>query len=314
MKVNNFIKCETTANNPSQPASCHLKPVCDEIKKTETSAQECCCSYGLAQVLMQNGYNQLKPQTKEDVEKILTKIFEDTGMEIGRYINDKYIHIGRPVEGLKGLCYDDVRARCIRDKKGFVSSIYTLDMKTGAVKIYDAQAKLKYYFTPEEMKALKEYKYTVQELHNFLRHGRVRGINTRESLNNLVNTIDSLFNNDQKVLCTTKDIVLYRALQPDLTEKEKDILTTKGAVFTEKSYVSTSTDYSVAERFRTKDNPILKIDIPAGTKYIDLDALFNIDRQHWNEKEYLLNRNSHFEVTGFDVLNNVINVKYLGDN
>ena len=310
MKVNFESKCENVNYTKPQCACTSLKPACaDKAPKIDVQASDCSESYGRATVAL---HGTRKPQSKEDLTEILNKIIAGTGMRIGRHINDKHIQIGRPVEGFKELCYDDMRARCIRDENNFISAIYTLDNATGEVKIYDADANLKKHFTKNEMKALKEYKYSVDELHQSLRHGIVRGLCSREEIGNIVATLDSLFNNEQKVMRTTKDITLYRALQPDLSEAEKDTLTTIGGIYTDKSFVSTTTDFNVAKRFQSLDNPILKIEVPKGTKYFDMDALFNIDRQHWQEKEYLLNRGSRFEVTGFDVLNNIINVKYLG--
>ena len=308
MKVNSCTQCETIKQSPKNQACTSLRPTHKEVKLTDTNALSCSESYGRAAVSMQK---TKRPQTKEDVENIINKIIENTDMKIGRHVNDKHIHIGRPIDGLKDLCYDDMRAKCLRDDKGFVSEIYLLDNHTGEVKVYDANGNLQKHFTPDDMKALKEYKYSVDELHNFLRHGKLRGLNGPETLKNIVSTLDNLFNDDSKVLRTKQDMVLYRALQPDLSEAEKDILTTKGGIYTDKSFVSTTTEFNVAQRFRSVDNPILRIEVPKGTKYFDMDALFNIDRQHWNEKEYLLKRNSSFEVTGFDVLNNVINVKFL---
>lgn len=310
MKVNSYTKCETPQNSSSELACTSLKPACQQVNRSyDVDSSSCHDTYGRAMVAMQGAK---KPKTKEEVAALVNKIIENTGMQIGRHINDKHIHIGRPVEGFKNLCYDDMRAKCLRDNDGFVDSIYLLDNKTGDVKIYDAEANLKKHFTQSDMKALKEYKYTVDELHNYLRHGKIRGISTQETLKDIVTTLDNLFNDESKVFRTEKDMVLYRALQPDLSERQKDVLTTLGGIYSDNSFVSTSTELNVAERFRSVDNPILKIEVPKGTKYLDMDALFNIDRQHWNEKEYLLNRNSRFEVTGFDVLNNIIKVKYLG--
>ena len=308
MKVNSYTKCEINQSS-SKLACTSLKPECKQEHKAFETESSCCGDvYGRAMVAM---HGNEKPQTKEEVAAIVNKIIDGTGMKIGRHINDKHIHIGRPVEGLKNLCYDDMRAKCLRNNKGAIDLIYLLDNKTGEVKIYDADANLKKHFTQKDMKALKEYKYTVDELHNYLRHGKLRGITAQETLKDIVGTLDNLFNDESKVFRTEKDMVLYRALQPDLSELQKDVLTTIGGIYSDNSFVSTTKEYNVAERFRSVDNPILEIEVPKGSKYIDMDALFNIDRQHWNEKEYLLNRNSRFEVTGFDVLNNIIKVKYI---
>ena len=87
-------------------------------------------------------------------------------------------------------------------------------------------------------------------------------------------------------------------------------LNAEGKTFESKSFVSTTTNINTAKRF-AHGKPILEIELPAGTKYIDLDSLFNIDREHWREQEFLLPRNSRFVVTGFDDFLDIIKVKYI---
>ena len=201
MKVNSYTKCEINQSS-SKLACTSLKPECKQEHKAFETESSCCGDvYGRAMVAM---HGNEKPQTKEEVAAIVNKIIDGTGMKIGRHINDKHIHIGRPVEGFKNLCYDDMRAKCLRNNKGAIDLIYLLDNKTGEVKIYDADANLKKHFTQKDMKALKEYKYTVDELHNYLRHGKLRGITAQETLKDVVGTLDNLFNDESKVFRTEK--------------------------------------------------------------------------------------------------------------
>ena len=76
------------------------------------------------------------------------------------------------------------------------------------------------------------------------------------------------------------------------------------------SYSSTSQKYEKARRFQ-RYSPILEIEIPKGFRYIDLDKLFNIDRERWREQEMLLPRGCEFEVTGYDEIKNVVKVKLI---
>ena len=165
--------------------------------------------------------------------------------------------------------------------------------------------------TTDDMEALKEYKYRPEQFHRYLRDNRSSRLITEENLWDFIEKIDNCFKQD-KAFKVDKETVVYRALQNNLSESDKLILSTTGAVYRDNSYVSTTTDINTARRFNTADNPILKITLPQGTSYLDMDRLFNIDYQHWNEQEYLLKRGSEFLVTGHDEDNNIIEACYLG--
>jgi hypothetical protein len=63
--------------------------------------------------------------------------------------------------------------------------------------------------------------------------------------------------------------------------------------------MSTSLNPEIARGY-SHNNNILEITLPKDTKYIDLDPLFNIDKKHWVEDEYLLKRNSKLLITAID--------------
>ena len=119
------------------------------------------------------------------------------------------------------------------------------------------------------------------------------------------------FNSENKAGRIEKPTVVYRALQDNLTDSEKAILSTVGAVYRDNSFVSTTQNIDTAKRFNTSGNPIMEIILPEGSKYLDLDRLFNIDRQRWREQEFLLKRGSEFIITGYDRENNIIKASYL---
>lgn len=310
MKVNLCQKCENIQSSKKQQIDEKKNCTQNPIKQADCDAVLCQALYNKAMVNMQNAKEQ--PQTTKEIAKLLNTIFEGKGMSVSRQFGNNF-HIGRPLEGFQGLHYDDVRAKSFRDEDGFVTEIYTVDNNTKEVNVYNADGTLKKNFNKDEMGALKEYKYNPNDIHAYLRHGKQSHFDSEEKLNDYINTLDKIFKDDTKVWQTQKPMTLYRALQIDLTEQDKDQLSTDGKIYTDKSFVSTTTDYNVACRFRSKNNPILEIEVPKGTKYIDMDALFNIDRQHWKENEFLLPRESKFLITGYDPFTNVIQAKYIGN-
>lgn len=274
----------------------------------KVDAADCQSAIGKAQVAIQNTIKS--PETAADIDKILNKIFESQGMQVGRHISDSRINIGRPLEGFKGLFRDDMNAKCIRDAKGYLSEIFVKDNNNKQIFIYDANGILKKHFNADDMKALFEYKYHPESIHDLLRRGKKIGIDSEESLRGWIDNIDKLFLDENKVWKTKEPKIVYRALQINLTEKQKSSLSQIGGVFEDLSFVSTTEELATAKRF-SSGNPILEIELPKDSKYLDLDALFNVDRTHWREQEFLLPRASRFVVTGYDSASNVIKVKYL---
>lgn len=276
-------------------------------KEEKSSYSACLDSLGRAQV---NLNKTISKPNYEEAENIINKIVQPLGMKVRRYANDKHISIGKPVEGFKNLYTDEMRAKCVRKENGDINEIFILDKSTNEVCIYDNNGKLKKSFDKDDMKALFEYKYHPQAIHTLLRNNIHRGIDSQETLQHYIKQIDNIFADKEKIWITKQPIVLYRAIEDNLSIEQYCALNTKGKTFESKSFVSTTTNINTAKRF-AHGNPILEIDVPAGTKYIDLDSLFNIDREHWREQEFLLPRNSRFVVTGFDGFLNIIKVKYI---
>ncbi len=274
------------------------------VQSIETEASACQSVMGQAQIAMQ------MKQSDAKIDEIINEIVKSRGMKIGRHNGDNHITIGRPVDGFKNLYQDEMRAKCTRDADGFLDEIYIVDNNKKDIYVYKPDGVLKKYFSPDEMNALFDYKYHPEEIHKYLREGRVGGMETEKVLKKTIETIDNLFDSPKKLWKAEKPIILYRALQDKLNPSQAEALTTVGKVFKDSSFVSTTKELSTAKRF-LNNNPILQIDVPKGSRYIDMDMLFNIDRTHWREQEFLLPRNSMFVVTGFDEAQRIVKVKLI---
>ena len=279
------------------------------VTSVEASASECFGSWGKAQVAMQNKVIA-KPHSEEQVKEIVNKIAEEQGLHVGRYVSENRISLGRPIDGFKNLYRDDMRVKCIRNSDGFLDEIYVLDNASREVFVYNPEGSVIKHFSSDDMRALKEYKYSPEAFHSLFRRGKKIGIQTEEELQRWSSTINKLFANESKVWTTDKPTKVYRALQDYLTPEQTEALSHVGGLFKDASYVSTTTNLDTARRFKGS-NPILEIELPEKTKYLDLDTLFNIDRKHWSEQEFLLPKNSKFAVTAMDEQNNIIKVKLL---
>lgn len=300
--VNNDSKKNRTVSSSVEPKNCEL-------------SDNCLCNIGKAQILLQNKLNRT-PETNEDIKKLLEQIFAEKGIKVGYCRGDKYISLGRPFEHFPNLCKDEMRAVCKRDEDGFLSEIFVFENgginNRGIVYVFSADGQLKKYFDIKDMEALHEYKYSPECFHETLRKGKFRGLQKPDEIQSWIKILDNLFIDDTKSFKIDTPTVVYRALPDKLSEEQIEQLSKIGGVFKENSYSSTTQNLNIAKRFH-RYNPILEIEMPKDSKYIDMDSLFNIDRNHWNEKEFLLPRGAKFEVVGFDEKNDIIKVKYLID-
>ena len=220
---------------------------------------------------------------------------------------------GEEFADYKGLYKDDYHICGYLNNKAKPKNIYILNKKTQEIDVIDLENSFHLHYNADEVKALHDYKYHPEAIHLKLRHGKDKYSGSwKEENDKTIDVLTNLFNNEEKTYKNKENITLYRALQPDLTDEERKQLMTVGAVYTDKSFCSTSTTYENAKRFNGQSNfPILEINFPKDAEYIDVEKIFNIDRNHWNETEYLLNRNSSFKITGFDEKNNIIKADYI---
>ncbi len=258
-------------------------------------------------------------EMKEKAKELIREYFSLIDSEIIHRYSPDYrnkilrFQIGPEIEGFHGLYDSNKFASCYYDDDGEIKCSLLKNKKTKEVDFIDFTSGKHIYYDTNDFNSLFFYKYHPDYIHIKLRENRnIYGGDFKEESDNAIKTLTEMFDNEAKILRNNEDTVLYRAIESYLTEDDIARLSTKGAVFTEKSFCSTTTNLSVAQRFNNNKNPILQIEFPKGSKYIDVEKIFNIDRQHWKEDEFLLDRDSMFLVTGFDEENNIIKVKYIG--
>ena len=312
-KINANIKKENNVNKK--------KEVVAQSKQIEASSLNALNSYGKASINFKGTTKKALPdeivkirqqKTKDFVSKLL---LNDDEIIRGPYINtikdDKCTRadIGIPIEGFKDLYNTRTKRVMVTfDQNNEIDKVFKLNSDTKEIDVYSPDGEITHHYTKEDYKALHYYKYHPDHLHHKLRENRQTiGGSFFDEVLNTIEHLDKLFADETKVFRTKENKTIYRALQEQLTQEDIATLTTIGATFTEKSFCSTTEELNTAKRFCC-GNPILKINVPQNTKYIDVERLFNIDHTHWREQELLFDRNTQFIVRGFDPENNIIEV------
>ena len=288
-------------------------------------ASEISTNYAKAALNIHDAKDTVISSFKEILNKYFVKGDEQISSRIIFRSKEELVRfrIGNEISGFPGLIQDNKMICAYYDKNLKPNRVYSFS-NSGEIDLLDLKTSTMRHYSKEDIDALQYYKYHPDSLHMKLRHGKdICSGGFKDERDNVIVRLSELFNDDSKVLRTKSDSVLYRALQQNLTPEDIQELTKIGGVFTEKSFCSTSTNLDPALRFSCQNHnfeclfpngqAILKIDIPKGSKYINMDEMFNIDLRHWKEDEFLLNKGSKFLVTGFDRENGFINVKYLGE-
>lgn len=316
---------ELATSIDSKVVNAHIQSVASSSIADSKLTSEISTNYAKAALNIQDAKDMVISSLKEILnkyfvkgnEKISPRIIFRPKEGIARF------RIGNEIPGFSGLIQENKMICAYYDKNLKPSRVYSFS-NSGEIDLLDLETSAMRHYSKEDIDALKYYKYHPDSLHMKLRHDKdICSGGFKEERDNVIVRLSELFNDDFRVLRTKSDSVLYRALQQDLTPENIQELIKIGGVFTEKSFCSTSANLDPAIRFSCK-NPnfeglfpngraILKIDIPKGSKYINMDEMFNIDLRHWKEDEFLLNKGSKFLVTGFDRENGFINVKYLGE-
>lgn len=303
MKIINLSETKTILKQVEKTVLKNIPTASDSTAGLSSAIHN--CSIGQAQINIQKQFDK--------ATGIISTLIKPEQKINRNYLNNgiRHIQIGEPIEGFKDLYNPTKHITCHYDESKTLKDICIQDINTNEVHIYNSNGELLKHFTKEDKEALKEYKYHPEAIHNILRRDRKTYTNSwQEEAEKQMAKLDEIFNNKTKVFKTDKNTVLYRGMQNDIPKEDMEKLKTIGAIYKDKSFVSTSTDLSVAKRFAGQ-NQVMEIEFPASSKYIDMDKLFNIDRTHWQESEFLLNRNSNFLITGYDSENNIIKAKYL---
>lgn len=312
IKSCNSVRANFGGDKTPQTKNAEIKP--KETKTTEASALDCLAAQNAASIKRgDNKYSEI-----DEALSISDKILEN-GEKIKRpHLGSRNgqnvvsYTIGDPIEGFSDLLTDKKRATCYFDEEGKRGDTFVWNKETDEIDVYDKDGNKIHHYTKEEKAALKYYKYQPKDVHALLREDRkMYSGSFLEDTKRAVSDLEQLFSNPDKMFTTDRDLTLYRALQDNLSDEEIETLSTLGATYTDKSYVSTTLDYETALRF-ARYNPIMEIKFPKGSKFMDVERLFNIDRTHWSENELLLDKNSSFKITGFDYDNNIIKAEYTG--
>lgn len=310
MKINNLGHI-----NNFSPNLTFGKTEKSEAKEIKSDASSLDCLEASGRILVKTPKEIIK-KAEEIIQKTLSgneTIKKRTYIDNKKDGNIVFIQIGEPIEGFRDIYDDKKRAACHFDKEGNFQRAFVMDKSTNETDVYDSSLRKKQHFTKEERDALYYYKYHPDEIHRVLRENRrIYSGAFREEADHTIDVLDGLFSNPDKVFRTNENLTLYRALQKNLTEEEIETLSTLGEFYEDKSFSSTTTNLDVAKSF-SSGNPILEINFPRNSKYMDIEGIFNIDRRHWREDELLLNRNSKFFITGYDTENNIIKCEYVGD-
>lgn len=278
--------------------------------KPSNSSSIAQCSFGQSIVNMQN------PNKDEICKTLETIVFPYT---IYRYHNPN--NNNSPIRAKAGseiphwsqLYNENVNLTVYLDKNREIEEIYVQNIHSKMIDVFDKKGEVKKTFSSSDIESLFEYKYFPQNFHKYLRLNKLLPTKTETELLKHINTIDNCFKEKNKVFKTENETIVYRALPEYLTNEELITLNTVGAVYEDKSFVSTTQKLDTAKRFSGGKTPIMEITLPKDSSYLDLDRLFNIDRHRWNEQEFLLKRGSKFLITGYDKDKNTIKAQYINE-
>ena len=197
---------------------------------------------------------------------------------------------------------------CYFDKNNKLSKFLIFNKKEKAISVYDNLGNLASKYTPEETKSLFEYKHDSGDIHKLLRFGKK--VKNEAKTKTIIDIISDIFKKE-KVLTAEKDMVVYRALDKNSLDKIKNLK--EGDIFTDNSFTSVATKkFSVLPFLNFKNcRHILKLEIPKGTKYLNLDEFHNVVVAQSPENELLLNRFSKILIESKDGFFNTIKARLI---
>lgn len=197
---------------------------------------------------------------------------------------------------------------CYKDKLKRIQKIIVYNCKNKDMKIFDAQGKIRSYYSPEETFSLMSYKHDSSNIHKLLRYGTQ--IKDKEKFEKCINSISQIFQSG-KAMKTTEDLFVYRVLDRHslnaLKSMKKD-----GLILEDPSFTSVTTKKSQIYKFINfkNFNKILKIKIPKGTDYIDMDEIHSIVMQA-SEHEWLLNKKCKLLIKNTKGKNGIIDAELI---
>ena len=268
-----------------------------QFEKPTTSSLDCL-----------SAYNQtLVTSKKEKALNLAKKIINDDSKEINVFDFGEYI-LGN-AKGTKDSM-PKTFFNVYFDNKNNIKNVFLRQSDPYLILVYDNNGKPIKAYDIYDTRPLSYYKKSSVFVTEKLRHNQDFGTDFQslENTKRTINDLTEMFKDKTKHFINEEDTTLFRAMHLPIEE-----IGNVGDVFTDKSFVSTSTDLKIPKDF-SKDcrtAPIMIIDFPKGAKYLDVDKLFNISAINWQEKEYLLNRDSQFLITKVDKKNNLVQATYI---
>lgn len=175
---------------------------------------------------------------------------------------------------------------CIYNKQKQLERIYVYNWEKKTISIFDKDGQLIQSYTPEQTHAMLKYKHDSRDIHRILRYNcKVKNeAEVRENIKHLTKVFE-----EHKTDIATDDIIAYRALDPATLNKLFS-MTGDSIIFEDPSFVSVATKKSSVYPFLNLKNfrHILKIKIPKGSEYLQMDNIGHIVVPQPAENELLL--------------------------
>lgn len=194
------------------------------------------------------------------------------------------------------------RATIIYDESENESFITILNKKdfltNGEILIYNKDGILLKKLDENQSDALIKYNGITSQITNkMLRENKL----VEPVYINVVENIDSVFNDDKLYSIANENMTLYKGLS--LNDEGINFiqkLVGKPSCYEENAFTSTSKDIDKAKEY---GNLLFKITIPKGTKFLDMKKLISPASGFIDNNEILLNRNTIFLIKNFDIKN-----------
>lgn len=191
------------------------------------------------------------------------------------------------------------RAVVIRDRKGNPKYLSTREINPNdefhkqAVRVYDKNGKLIKHVHEDEIESLLNY-----QSNGFRNINRALRLHKKTPIyyifQNDIQHIDSLFYDENIYSTMPRNTIVYRAVKIDEDNKDFGLQNLKaGDVFEERGYLSTTRSRELLPKF---GNVHLEIEVPKGTKYLDIPVLSAHTDFYDNESEMVFDRDTKLVV------------------
>ncbi len=216
-----------------------------------------------------------------------------------------YIYID-PQKSTKFKTHVAGHISCHYNKSKQLEKFYVYDYRTGSVRMFDKNGNLVKHFALEEYIAMRAYKCSSTNIHKILRGNK--NIKNKNIVFEYIKNLSNLFKN-QKTWKTEDEMYVYRALDKNSLKKILS-MPKDGMIFEDPSFMSVATKKSSTFQFLNLKNfnHIMRIKLPKGTPYLNLDDIGHIIIPQAPENEMVLKNGSKFLIKS---RNGMIEAEYI---